>query len=424
MTRKSERLSSGAKAKPAHKRVASTTMTPSAEAKRSKIATPIRSQYFKGDDSSSDLPDNDLENDSESGADEASDFENSGEKVASSEAEINIDDDDDDDESEGEPKSRKKSKSGNGVASSTTIRTKGGELWRPGVKAGLGPGNQVVIKKPQARKAGKTPYSDETIHPNSMLFLADLKENNDRVWLKMHDADFRASERDWFSFVEKITERLTGIDDTVPELPVKDIIFRIYRDVRFSSDPTPYKPHFSAAWSRTGRKGPYAHYYLQIAPNDETFVGGGLWHPEAAPTAAMRRDIDLNPSRIKTVLMGDRLRQSFLKGVPKQETKVVGAFVASNAGNALKTKPKGYDAGHADLNLLRLRNYTIGTKLTDGEVLGAGGMDRIAGFLSSMKPFITYLNSVIMPDAAESSEENELESEENGSDADAPTPSP
>ena len=81
----------------------------------------------------------------------------------------------------------------------------------------------------------------------------------------MHDPDFRQSEKDWFSFVEKLTERLVEIDDTIPELPVKDIvsrrlhqqnirtrsalrekltaaqIFRIYRDVRFSKDPTPYK---------------------------------------------------------------------------------------------------------------------------------------------------------------------------------------
>ena len=62
--------------------------------------------------------------------------------------------------------------------------------------------------------------------------------------------------------------------------------------------------------------------------------------PSSQSTAAMRRDIDHHPSRIKTVLMGDRLRESFLEGVPRQEQKVVKAFVATNAGSALKTKPK------------------------------------------------------------------------------------
>lgn len=58
------------------------------------------------------------------------------------------------------------------------------DLSKPGVKTGLGPGTQVIIKKPKARAAGDTPYSDETIHPNTMLFLKDLAANNSRQWLK------------------------------------------------------------------------------------------------------------------------------------------------------------------------------------------------------------------------------------------------
>ncbi|KAK5115440.1 hypothetical protein LTR85_009900 [Meristemomyces frigidus] len=395
MARKSERLSSGATAS-RHKRVASTTATPSAEAKRSKKATPTKSQYFdpKGGEEAGE---DEVGEEPSSADDDASDFDEA-EVPMSSEAE------DDDDESEEEPKPRKRTTSGKATSSTATIRTKGEEVPRPGVKAGLGPGTQVVIKKPKPRPTGKTPYSDETIHPNTLEFLTDLKGHNDRQWLKMHDADFRASERDWHSFVEKLTETLTQIDDTIPELPTKDVVFRIYRDVRFSSDPTPYKPYFSAAWSRTGRKGPYAAYYVQISPNNESFVGGGLWHPEAAPTAAMRRDIDRNPARIKLVLMEDKMRKSFLKGASKRESKVVAAFMASNAGNALKTKPKGYGADHADIELLRLRNYTIGRNLSDEEVLGTGGLDRIADYLSCMKPFITYLNSVVMPDDPEESD--------------------
>lgn len=61
---------------------------------------------------------------------------------------------------------------------------KGKELWREGVKTGLGPGKEVFIKKPKARDLGGRDYQDETIHPNTMLFLKDLKDNNERQWLK------------------------------------------------------------------------------------------------------------------------------------------------------------------------------------------------------------------------------------------------
>lgn len=69
-------------------------------------------------------------------------------------------------------------------------------------------------------------------------------------------------------------------------------------------------------------------------------IGGGLWHPEAAPTAAMRRDIDRNARRLKDILMDDRMRREFFAGAAKNERKVVKAFVAANSENALKTKPK------------------------------------------------------------------------------------
>jgi hypothetical protein len=58
------------------------------------------------------------------------------------------------------------------------------ELWREGVKTGLGPGKEVFIKKPKARDPGDIPYRDDTLHPNTMLFLKDLAKNNERQWLK------------------------------------------------------------------------------------------------------------------------------------------------------------------------------------------------------------------------------------------------
>lgn len=91
----------------------------------------------------------------------------------------------------------------------------------------------------------------------------------------MHDADFRTSEKDWHGFVEQLTEKLVDLDDSVPELPVKDIvsicrhypsdfstcltiahlqIFRIYRDIRFSSDPTPYKVRAASVYGALSSK--------------------------------------------------------------------------------------------------------------------------------------------------------------------------
>ncbi|KAG9750461.1 hypothetical protein KCU73_g6567, partial [Aureobasidium melanogenum] len=312
-------------------------------------------------------------------------------------------------EDEQRPKKRRAPASSKATESAPTAGEKGKELWRQGASTGLAPGTQIIIKKPKPRTPGNTPYSDTTIHPNTMLFLKDLKANNDREWLKMYDADYRSSLKDWNSFVESLTEELTKIDDTIPELPLKDVVFRIYRDIRFSKDPTPYKPYFSAAWSRTGRKGPYAAYYVQISPND-SFVGGGYWSPDARALAALRTTIDENPQRLKDVLMNDKMRAEFLSGSSKKTA--VKSFVKTNAETALKTKPKGYDGGHPDIDLLRLRRFTVGTKLTDAEILDAQVLRRIADLFSALHPFIACLNRTVLPDPDDEDGEDDDDDEE------------
>lgn len=122
------------------------------------------------------------------------------------------------------------------------------------------PMRKKIIPLEQMRDTGGIDYEDYKIHKNTLLFLKDLKANNRRPWLKCecprldvalrdaeadniiaHDGEYRRALQDWNSFVETTTQKITEIDETVPELPVKDIIFRIHRDIRFSKDPTPYK---------------------------------------------------------------------------------------------------------------------------------------------------------------------------------------
>ena len=215
-------------------------VTPGSRASKRLKETPTsakKSKYFE--------PDSDEDEDDEPEVESA--FEDEGdESVAEpSSADPTSDEEEEKDyDSEAEEKPKRKrglsNKSTGGNLISKVVDT-GKELWRQGVKAGLGPGKQVFIEKPKPRGDGGVKYVPERVHPNTMEFLTDLKKNNDREWLKMHDPDYRTSWKDWESFVESLTEKLMEKDETVPELPPKDLVFRIYRDVRFSSDPTPYK---------------------------------------------------------------------------------------------------------------------------------------------------------------------------------------
>lgn len=132
-----------------------------------------RSKYFKGSNSDSDGENKPAKSSQVSGED-SSDYE----------------DEDDYDSEDALKKSRVKGKQAGRSSSATTTTTTGGliekgkELWRQGVKAGLGPGKAVFIEKPKPRGDGGIKYVPGKIHPNTMAFLADLKVNNEREWMK------------------------------------------------------------------------------------------------------------------------------------------------------------------------------------------------------------------------------------------------
>ncbi|KAJ5824841.1 Conserved hypothetical protein CHP02453 [Penicillium robsamsonii] len=350
-------------------------------------STTSKSKYFEPEDS--DEPDS--ESDASAGDSSGSVYEEVEESPAE---EVEPEELFDTDEDTKKPHARGNPRQS---TSSGSDPMKGKELWREGVRVGLEPGQEVIIAKPKARDAGKTPYQDEILHPNTRLFLIDLADNNDRQWLKAHDPDYRAAKKDFETFVESLTPKIAEVDATVPELPVKDLVFRIHRDVRFSKNPLPYKTHFSAAWSRTGKKGPYAAYYVHFQPGS-CFVGCGLWNPESEPLALLREDLDENSAGLKGVLRAPEMRREFLKGASDDDDAVVDAFTHHNRESALKTKPKGYEADNKNIKLLRLRSFTIGKPIADDELTGDDAQEKITALVRIMEPFVTYLNSVVMPD--------------------------
>lgn len=301
----------------------------------------------------------------------------------------------------------------------------------------------TFIPHVKLRELNGVEYADEKLHKNTLLFLKDLKANNVRSWLKSNDAEYRRSLTDWNSFIETLTPRIVDVDDTIPELPAKDIVFRIYRDIRFSKDPTPYKPHYSAVWSRAGRKGPYACYYLHCEPGGKSFVGGGLWHPEAESLRRLRASIDERPRRWKKALVeDDRLRRTFLPKAKKGDEKsIFKAFAVANANDALKKKPRDYPQDHRYIDLLKLRNFTISKKISDDVFTSDDGVDQLMEIFRDMVGYVSitsyrfchswpvahtyyatlqiaHLNSIVMPEDGDD-DDDEDDDNANGEATDA-----
>ncbi|KAK6533257.1 hypothetical protein TWF694_002210 [Orbilia ellipsospora] len=245
-------------------------------------------------------------------------------------------------------------------------------------------------------------YADNTLHPETLRFLRELAQNNEREWFHANKEIYKVALADFKSFSTVLQEEITKVDWTVPVLPLeRHNLFRIHRDIRFSSSKVPYKEYFAVAFSRTGKQGLYAKYYLSIQPGNHSFIGGGLWHPEATHVSLVRRAIDRNPQELKDILTSKDFYANFLnsgetlgyrKTTSKKsiEERALKNFIERNSEDALKTAPKGYDKDHPDIELLRLKSYTIGKRITDDEILLPNSLDFLVDIIRVMEPFVRY----------------------------------
>lgn len=214
------------------------------------------------------------------------------------------------------------------------------------------------------------------LQPATIRFLQQLAKNNNKPWFDKHRDEYAAAKED---FENQVTEVLDGISATEPlfkEQKAKDCVFRIFRDVRFSKDKTPYKSHFGAFFSKGGKKYPGAGYYVHIEPGGKCFIGGGLWHPEAPLLKQVRQEIDYNFDEFNSIIGNKKFRKLF----PKVN------------GEQLKTLPQGYTADNPAIEYLKMKDFTVGHNLTDDLLTSKGFTKKCVEIFAEMRPFIDFLN--------------------------------
>lgn len=214
------------------------------------------------------------------------------------------------------------------------------------------------------------------IQPATFNFLKNLKENNNRDWFQEHKEEHDAARENVLAFVGKLTAELAKADPKIPaDLDPKNCVMRIYRDIRFSKDKTPYKNNFGAGISENGKsfKGP--GYYLHIS-SGESFLAGGCWMPEADQLKAIRQEIDYNGAEFKKIVENATFKKYF--GELDNEAK-------------LKTMPKGYPPDHPDIEYLKLKSFTITRVIKQTELTDKKALQTVAEIFKHMYPFMVFL---------------------------------
>lgn len=222
------------------------------------------------------------------------------------------------------------------------------------------------------------------VSQSSFDFLADLRENNNREWFQVNRHRYEQAKKELEQLVEFLlteTEKLQPLGPT----KVKDCIFRIYRDIRFSKDKTPYKKFLSAAIGPGGRGSGRIDYYLHLEPNNQSFLGAGMWSPTSAQLQKYRQEIDYNAAELKGIIEAEEFRTYFPEVL----------------GEIMKTAPKGYPKDHEEIALLRRKELFFIHRFTDEEVLQDTFKEQVMEGIKLLKPFCDFLNYIFFDEGKE-----------------------
>jgi uncharacterized protein (TIGR02453 family) len=205
-------------------------------------------------------------------------------------------------------------------------------------------------------------------------YLQNLQKNNTRDWFTTEKETYLKAQKNAKDVFEAIHVNLQKHDEIE-----KSKMMRIYRDVRFSKDKTPYKAHFANSFSRLGKE-LRGGYFLRIKPG-ETFLAGGFWEPNKEDLFRIRKEIELDASEIKGILEDKNFKKYF--------------GVKFESFNDLKTAPRGFDKEHPDVELLRKKGFIATRNFTDAEVLSPEFIEEVDEIYKALRPFFNLFSDIL-----------------------------
>ncbi len=207
-------------------------------------------------------------------------------------------------------------------------------------------------------------------------FLNELKENNNREWFQKNKKTYDAAKAEMEAFVDVLIPRIAVFDPSVKFVTAKDCLFRIFRDVRFAKDKSPYKTNMGAWISRAGRKSSGPGYYLHIQPG-ESMLAGGVYMPEPEQLKKIRQEIYYNAAEFKAILENKTARKYF-NGLSEWDKQ--------------KLAPRDFPKDFPDIDLLKYRHYTVAHMLDDKQVKEKDFAELVIKVFGLMHPLNVFLD--------------------------------
>lgn len=210
-------------------------------------------------------------------------------------------------------------------------------------------------------------------------FFDEIAANNTREFFQANRKRYDELRQMWLADIERLINAIASWEPALASATPRSVAYRFARDTRFSSDKSPYKTFFSAAFVDRGRKSCRAGYYIQTGNGFETSSGlwGGIWHPESATLKKLRRAIVDNIEEFNEIIT---------------EPRFVEIYGEQWAAERLLTAPQGWPRDHELIELLRLKEYGKVHRL-DREFFAAPDWpEKAAGMFRPLKPLVDFLN--------------------------------
>lgn len=220
-----------------------------------------------------------------------------------------------------------------------------------------------------------------TIKPDLFDFLRDLKANNKREWFQENKDRYEKDVKDpLLTFIAAFAERAPEISTSIMAVPRVQggSLFRIYRDVRFSKDKTPYKTGAGIHFRHKRGKDVHAPgYYLHLEPG-EVFAGCGIWKPNTETVNKIRTKIATHPDQWLKIIQDKKFQETFTIG-----------------GDSLKRAPKGFDPEHPLIEDLKRKDYLASIVLNEKIVSEPDFLDYYVELCKTAAPFMEFLTRAV-----------------------------
>ncbi|OWK72845.1 TIGR02453 family protein [Flavobacteriaceae bacterium JJC] len=214
------------------------------------------------------------------------------------------------------------------------------------------------------------------IESTTLNFLRNLTKNNNREWFAENKEKYISAQENVISFVENLIENIGEFDGEILKTDAKKSVFRIYRDVRFSQDKSPYKTNFGAGLGM-GKGNKISGYYLHIEPG-KSFLAGGVYQPEPSVLKEIRKEISMNGKDFLKILEQKEFRHNF-RGLSVE--------------GKLKRVPTGFDKEDPMAEYLKLKNFIVIHPISDEALMNSDASKNFAKIYQSIKPLNDFLSA-------------------------------